>query len=395
MKRCILHLGMPKTASTSIQTALWDNRDMLKKYGWIYPQFTCPQHGHVFFLHNDPLCRLFFPESPFYVQRAVKNGVIDLDIQREGLFEQLDEYCQNTSKLIISSEALLKILSLKKIQHYLSSRGFSIEPIVYVRSPCSYRVSMYQSILKSSLMSRSLIVENLQLPAVWRNVKAALDVFGDSVRLYPFNHLKHSGEDVVQHFFSHVIGEKECRDIQFKNKNTSLSWQATDLLDYIEEESPLYVENILNKGRRPGDINPLHKIAGERFKFTSKQMEIFREVTDIENDRLRSNLGQEFCDRDESSLVATGPLVWGEESAQSLLNVISKVPVYLKHLIYDYLRKKAVFSSPDLRRSTIQIVHEELNKNRQSSVLYNFMKLFPVETRRGNFARKMFDSFKC
>lgn len=368
---------------------------MLKKYGWIYPQFTCPQHGHVFFLHNDPLCRLFNPESPYHVQRAVKNGVIDLEIQREGLFEQLDEYCQSTSKLILSSEALLKTLSMKKIQHYLSSHGFSIEPIVYVRSPCSYRVSIYQSILKSSQMPGALIVENLRQPVVWRYVKAAVDVFGDGVRLYPFNHLKRSGEDVVHHFFSHVIDEKECREIQLKKENTSLSWQATDLLDYIEEESPLLTDNILNEGRRSGDIRPLYKIEGERFKFTSKQMEIFREVTDVENDRLRSNLGQEFCDKDDSSLVATEPLVWREESAQSLLNVISKVPVYLKHLIYDYLRRKAVFSSPDLRRSTIQIVHEELNKNRQSSALYNFMKLFPVETRRGNFARKMIDSFKC
>ncbi len=39
-------------------------------------------------------------------------------------------------------------MPLKRIKDYMHSKGFAIEPIVYVRSPYSYRVSLYQSFLK-------------------------------------------------------------------------------------------------------------------------------------------------------------------------------------------------------------------------------------------------------
>ena len=388
MKRCILHLGMPKTASTSIQATLLENRELLKTSGWEYPVFRCPQHGHVFFHHNDPLCRLFFEAHPFHAQRDVINGIIDLDVQKKGLFEALDHYCQSSAKLILSSEVLLMPQPLKRIKDYMHSRGYVIEPIVYVRSPYSYRVSLYQSFLKFSQFPAAMIVERLQNPLVRQAVQVPLEIFGDTVKFYPFNYLGRSGVDVVRHFLSHLLDDKECDSIIIKQDNKSLARQAASLLAYIEEKSPLYIDNVKSTMRNSGDINPLHWIVGEKFQFVPDQLALYSEVVDQENTWLDNNLGGEYCDVDYMNEVTLEKLVWGEKSVQSLLNVFPKMNIHIQCLISEYLKNQAVFTSPALQKKTFFSIRKELSLSR----IRQFC--FPVETKRGDLARKLYESLK-
>lgn len=394
MKRCILHLGMPKTASTSIQTALLENRKLLKSYGWEYPVFTCPQHGYTFILQNDPLCRLFMPAHPFHVQRPLKNGVIDLDIQQKGLRKALDGYCQNESKLILSSEALLSPLPLRRIAEYMDSQNYAIEPVVYVRSPYSYRVSLYQSLLKFSQFPGATISKHLNTPVVKSVVGAAMDVFGNSVKFYPFNNLVGSRVDIVKHFFSHLLNDNVCNGIQVPKENKSPSRQATALLEYIEEKAPLYVDNIKNNKRRHGDIKPLLKLEGEKFRFDSEQLANFKEVIDMENSWLRDCLGHEFCDVDYMSQIASGPMVWTEEHIQSLLRILPEIEGDLQLIILDYLEDSAIFTSSSMKSSSLIAVRKNIMRRPHFNGLHRVKKLFPEETRRGYMARKVSKFFE-
>ncbi len=393
MKRCILHLGMPKTASTSIQTALLENRKLLKSYGWEYPVFTCPQHGHTFILQNDPLCRLFMPAHPFHVQRPLKNGVIDLDIQQKGLRKALDGYCQNESKLVLSSEALLRPIPLRRIAEYMDSQNYAIEPIVYVRSPYSYRVSLYQSLLKFSQFPAATISKHLNTPVVKSAVSAAMDVFGDSVKFYPFNNLVGASVDIVKHFLSHFLDDNVCSDIQVSQENRSPSWQAIALLEYIEEKSPLYVGNIKNNKRRHGDIKPLLRLEGEKFRFDSGQLANFKEVIDMENSWLRDCLGEEFCDVDYMSQVAAEAMVWTEGNIQSLLRILPGMPDSIQLLILDYFESQAKFASSCMKNSTLVAVRKNIMKKKLFDRHLRFEEFFPAETRRGGIARKVWKLF--
>ncbi len=394
MKRCILHLGMPKTASTSMQTTLFENRALLKRYGWEYPVFTCPQHGHTFSLHNDPLCRLFMPGHAFHVQRPLKNGDIDLDLQQKGLGSELADYCQNTSMLVLSSEALLKPLPLSKISDFIGEQGYTIEPIIYVRSPYSYRVSIFQSLLKSSQVPSSVICEHLQTPVVKSAIAAAMEFFGDSVKFYPFNNLIRSNVDIVKHFLSHLLNDNVINSIQIIQENTSPSWQATALLEYIEEKIPSYIGNIKNNKRNHDDIMPLLQIKGEKFRFNTEHLSYFREVVDMENIWLRNNLGEEFCDVDYTSQVATLPMLWTDENIHSLLRIMPELPINIQLLIKDYLEGQAAFSSPDMKKLAVVGVRENIKKKKKSSRIHKIKKLFPAETKRGNMARKVCELLK-
>lgn len=371
---------MPKTGSTSIQAALNDNLELLENRGWSYPLFSCPQSGHVFFNHNDPLCRLFFEEHPFHVQRDVQNGVIDLAKQQEGLSRQLDRCCRNAQQLVLSSEVLMEPASLKRIQEYMNARGYEVEPIVYIRSPYTYRVSLYQSFLKFSQLPASIIAERLQEPFVQRAVQIPMEVFGNTVKFYPFNNLVRVGTDVVRHFFAHILDDAESAIPAKKEDNPSLSRQAVALLAHIEEQSPLYAGNEQNEKREPGDISPLHQITGERFGFDPGLAAMCRETVDWENKWLREHMGGEYCDGEYMNAVVTAPLVWDGESARSLLRVFPLLSLHLKTLVFSYLKNSAAYSAPVTGRATV-------SEARRLLLLARLKSLFPPGTRRGRLAR--------
>jgi hypothetical protein len=390
MKRCILHLGMPKTASTSIQEALNANRALLQSRGWVYPEFRCPQYGHVFHCHNEPLCRLFFPGHPFHAYRDIKNKVIDPDVQKKELTRVLDTCCRNSSRLILSSEAMLLPHPLQRIKKFFAARGYKLEPVVYVRAPYSYRVSLYQSLLKFSQFNVATIVDHLRNPLVRMAVQAAMDAFQDSVRFYPFTHFTRTGTDVVRHFFSHFLEKKICDTLTGTVKNKALSWQATDLLGYIEDHSPLYREDVKNPLRKHQDINPIRQVSGDRFHFTSEQFSWFEDVLEQENTWLRNRLGPEYCDPDYSDLILPEPLLWQEESVQSLQQVFPQLTAHIQDLTNRYLKHKAVFASPALKKNALRQIRMEL----KDRIIYLFAsQVFPVDTGRGEFVRKIHQTF--
>lgn len=380
---------MPKTASTSIQTALLENRELLKKYGWEYPVFRCPQHGHTFFPHNDPLCRLFMPGHLFHVQRPVKNGIIDLDIQQKGLRKALDGYCQNTSKLILSSEVLLYPLPLKRIADYMEDRGYDIEPIIYVRTPFSYRVSIYQSLLKFSQAPKSVFVKGLKTPLVKSAIEAAMGVFGNSVRLYPFNYFVRSNVDVVNHFLTHLLDADVCNAIHVERENRSPSWQATSLLEFIEETNPLYVKEIKNNNRYEGDIKPIFRLEGETFRFNLELADLFEDVIDMENIWLRDNFGEEFCDKDYKKQVSITPMVWKENNIESLLRILPELPIGIQHLILQYFEDESIFSSSHLKNEAISSIRKNIGKKKFSAKISRLRDLLPAGTKRGKIIRNL------
>jgi hypothetical protein len=336
---------MPKTASTSIQRTLLENRKILETQSWVFPVFTCPESGVEFFPHNDPLSRLFFPSHPFHVERPVNEGLIDLQKQQKGITQQFDHYCNSSENLILSSEVLLNPSALKKIKEHLFSHGYKVEPILYVRSPYSYRVSHYQSILKFSQNPRSIIMTNLRTPIIESTLKSVIAEFGDTVAFFPFSFLVRKKIDIVHHFFTHLLGEKAAKEIIISRKNEALSWQATSLLEYIEDHCPSYVDNVRNKQRFFGDVLPLHNVKGDKFKLAYEQFKSLESILEQENWWLAKNLGEEYCDEDFTKMVAQELVVWKKEHCQSLLTVFPEIPLHVQRLIEQYMRLEACFSS--------------------------------------------------
>ena len=85
-RQIILHAGLPKTGSTSIQNNCYRHRELLAEYGLEYPEFRLGERQLV--NHSDPLTAILFDKHNVN-HWAFRMGVMDRqDEAREGFRRQ-------------------------------------------------------------------------------------------------------------------------------------------------------------------------------------------------------------------------------------------------------------------------------------------------------------------
>jgi len=149
LKKIILHAGLHKTGSTSIQKTLFSNISNLEKNNFSYPLIGNPnsygQHNLAWEISED--------------RRFNKNFGTFSDF-----FNHLDDFKQN---IIISSEDFESILLNKKKLNTLKEKfqyhncEFSI--LIYIRNPIDYIVSIYLELLKKTMRNEFDKIFNLVL----------------------------------------------------------------------------------------------------------------------------------------------------------------------------------------------------------------------------------------
>lgn len=130
-RRCILHVGSPKTATSTIQFVLKENRKQLLKDGVLVPRSGQTETGShrylAFSLAGMPV--------------PAEAGSADLELARE--IARSDAGC-----VVISSEFFWTILARKqranRVMGYLTSLGLDVSVVLYVRNQPQYINSFYQ-----------------------------------------------------------------------------------------------------------------------------------------------------------------------------------------------------------------------------------------------------------
>jgi hypothetical protein len=144
MKKLFIHIGLPKTATSSIQHFLFNNGDFLHKNGYHYLNTGLNSDLHC---HHDLVWKLGLHAGPDYVCK---------DIQRhknETLAELATEHAQHTDKhLIISSELLTFLDDFSALKPFLSIFGNrTIRFIVNLRRQDSFLESLYLQVVKDGI----------------------------------------------------------------------------------------------------------------------------------------------------------------------------------------------------------------------------------------------------
>lgn len=120
MENIFLHIGLPKTATTTIQNGLMQNSELLKEAGYLYPRSGRKSNAH----HN-----LAFQVQDHY------HYLFDKSV---GTFEDLLEEIRenNFVNVILSSEAFINTTpgQIKRVYDYLS-KFKEVQIIVYIRRP--------------------------------------------------------------------------------------------------------------------------------------------------------------------------------------------------------------------------------------------------------------------
>ncbi|EAW0606865.1 hypothetical protein YZ24_08275, partial [Campylobacter lari] len=149
-----VHIGTPKTGTTTIQKFLSDNRELLLKQGYYYPyQYAHGEHWKI--------CKLFKLQSESiseeYFQVALSKDKTELNNLNIRFKDEL--WKQNLDKVILSSECILEFSTQLKdvynLRQCLINLGFhKIFIILYLRNPFDTAVSFYNTELLLNRKSR-------------------------------------------------------------------------------------------------------------------------------------------------------------------------------------------------------------------------------------------------
>lgn len=133
MKRLFLHIGQPKTATTSIQNFLAVNREQLIKKGWLYPN-AARQYAAHHLLGN------FFRAQPIHWI-----GSADPSAVMQELMHEIEETgCDN---IIMSTESLYFAENHARFRDYF--KAFDVSVVVFLRRQDEWLESAYQENLKN------------------------------------------------------------------------------------------------------------------------------------------------------------------------------------------------------------------------------------------------------
>lgn len=179
-RHCLLHIGVPKTGSTSLQRFLTANTSGLARAGWSYPDVSRRGWGH----HD--LAFLLGDGYPAWAVPQPRN--------LDDLARQLADECRSASRVIISSENFYLFADPIRTRDLLADSGFppgTIGVVVYLRRQDDMHLSWYNQAVKAQGFSGSLaqsIEETFELWDYAARLAAWSDAFGHdrlAVRVYP------------------------------------------------------------------------------------------------------------------------------------------------------------------------------------------------------------------
>lgn len=238
----IIHPGMPKTGSSSIQATLM----ALKPEGWFLPDTPLGNMSGRF--------ALFFDKNPHEHHSFKARGLTAESVEKERLMhfeifeKKLRESAENGDNALFSAEyaSLASKESVEKLAKLFQKYGFETRVIAYVRKPTSFMQSAFQQRLKANLRQ---LKRNGGLWPKYRHCFEKMDqIFGREnveLKLFDSNSLKNG--DVCLDFFEN-IGISIHPD-QVVRLNESMSLNACAFL---------FAQRILGKGFVQG-IDRVHE----------------------------------------------------------------------------------------------------------------------------------------
>lgn len=222
-KLCIIHAGMPKTGSTSIQNFLFElnlNPD------YKYSSLGQPNHsGFIYSLFSDN------PKEYHYNLAHKRSDLQVKHFNNETQCKLTQEFTHGDySKVILSGEDVFHLScdELRKMYNFISPFFERIVVVAYVRPPRSFMSSAFQQIVKMHSLS-SFSLDDIYHP--YENFKNFDHVFGREnvwLRLFHPSFLKNS--DIVTDFLNYIGLLDSNSKINLTRENQSLSLEATSLL---------------------------------------------------------------------------------------------------------------------------------------------------------------------
>jgi hypothetical protein len=258
-QKVILHIGWPKTGTTTIQNVLHANRDfLLRQERVLYPSLAPNLNTGLLTIFGDG------PQERV-VNKMRGLTTEEIEVRRKEYLNSLDAEISSSEwdTLLLSAEGVSITLSVPEIARLREwGEKYSSEwmVLVCVRHPIDWTRSVIQQRLKRGETLKQLY-EKLPRPNYRVRISRAISVFGrENVHVFDFESAIESDGGVVGAFaeqaeLSASSGEfLASRAVRY---NESLSLEGARILDSLNRQRPLFVDGV----RAPRRSGPRHELA--------------------------------------------------------------------------------------------------------------------------------------
>lgn len=261
-------MGLPKTATTSFQNAVFANRErLLKDYGILYPSVSAN--------HTNTLCTIFHddPRKHITVKMMGKLTIDEAEAvrrQNQEKFERCIEDVGDWNTLVLSAEGLsnLNAAELAELKNWTKKYVEGWKILFWSRHPISYTISNMQQMVRGGHTIENMLTK-LPLPNFKGRIGNNILTFGkEAIELKAFEEARSEDGGVVAAFCRQIgIDDKVAVEIANSaiTENESMSHIATSLISSLNRQRPLLVNGALSPGRTTHDANLIATIRGDKF----------------------------------------------------------------------------------------------------------------------------------
>lgn len=218
MEKLYLHIGSPKTGSTSIQEIYANNRSFLEDQSFIYPGKNVDHHL-LYFASKCPKGK--------WVGHFKGMNPQEIEIYVQKFFKDLEEDFKKDKHVVMSTEYLFfeDRMAIENICHYLRQFFSKIEVFVFLRDP----VDFYKSSQQQGIKVGSYINSPNSFKYIFKDVINTWEIFCDKFNVLEF---KKSGNAFEKLCNKIGIDTSTLRNLGHRSKG-SVSIEQMVLLEKI------------------------------------------------------------------------------------------------------------------------------------------------------------------
>jgi len=266
-RKIILHIGMHKTGSSSIQETLFSIGEL---YGFHYPKFN--YLGKEYANHSILLYNIFGNAASYNVNRVNQVSQKELPLLINNLKEQLIDILNSDIDLVFSAEdissmAETSLSNMIKFFHSYSATKSDIYTVGYVREPYAYHSSNIQEHVKSgkTLPEASKSVLETSYKSQIKKLKNSfenIDLFSFNKELLKFGDIFKS----FNHYLFNLSTATVISDIKGLRSNEGIPAELVEYLSYLNLKEPLYDSSgIIHPQRSVNDYQYFITKSGSKF----------------------------------------------------------------------------------------------------------------------------------
>ena len=276
-RKIILHIGLPKTGTTTIQNALYANREfLLKQEGILYPSLEPNM--------TTPLRTIFRDSSPQSFANRMAGLTAEEEAIRRKKYRDLLEAeisSREWDVLLLSAEGVCNMPEpeIAKLRGWGEKYSSDWTVLACVRHPLTYTRSVIPQVMRNGDTLRELY-ETPPLPNFRGRISKVLSIFGqENVRVFDFETATESEDGIVGTFAREAgLTAQSSKFLASRavRKNESLSLEAVRILDSLNRQRPLFIGNVRAPRRSGRELYYIGRIKGRKFDLPDSVKESVR-----------------------------------------------------------------------------------------------------------------------